>query len=61
MKESVANFRQVWTRPWISTHPVRSLGIVRLPAGMDPDDLRLVTARKAYGVSFDSKSQPPAA
>ena len=30
-----------------------------LSLGMDPEDLRLVTARKAYGVSFESKSQPP--
>ena len=28
--------------------------------GMDPDDLRLVTARKAYGVSLETRSQPPA-
>ncbi|MDH5275221.1 MAG: DoxX family membrane protein [Gammaproteobacteria bacterium] len=28
MKESVANFTEVWTRKWISAHPVRSLGIV---------------------------------
>ena len=31
-----------------------------LSLGMDPDDLRLVTARKAYGVSLETRSQPPA-
>ena len=29
-----------------------------LSLGMDPDDLRLVTARKAYGVSLETKSPP---
>jgi len=31
-----------------------------LSLGMDPEDLRLVTARKAYGVSLETRSQPPA-
>lgn len=31
-----------------------------LSLGMDPEDLRLVTARKAYGVSLKARSQPPA-